>query len=176
MGQNINLYMIFKEIFSFPVKFGLLSILFFMLVFISCEQEKDKEKWRHVEISSLDRSQVITIITDGNKRYFIPGRHKHFTPKNGYLLVDISNVDALGDAISVCWNDKGHKWKIASAYAQFIECNLDTSEFVYYGPKDKYGAPSVKGYLGENCGGVLIREDLKPHGNLILSYVGQTDK
>jgi len=160
------------------MKKGIYSILFLFLtsVFLSCEQEKSKEKWRHVEISSRNQSQVITIITDGNKRYFIPGKHKHIVPKDEYLLVDLSKVDALGDAISVCWSDSGHKWKIASAYAQLVENKLDTSKFVYYDPKDRYGAPSVKEYLGENCGGVLIREDLKPQGNLIVTYLEETDK
>ena len=153
--------------------FLLCSAAFIGLVnFVSCSNTVKYEKWRHVQIQPKDRSQTVTIITEGDKRYIMYGKHEKI-PEDGYLLLDMSKVDRLGDAISICWNDNGYKWKVASAYAELIENKLDTSSFLYHQPIGEYGQPVSAGYTGENCGGVLIREDLKPRGNLIVNYVLQ---
>lgn len=98
------------------------------------------------------------------------GKHKKI-PNDGYLLLDISEVDPLGDGISVCWNESDYKWKVASSYAQLIENKLDTSKFLYYQPIGKYGEPVSTGYLGNNCGGILIRENLSSRGNIGVNYI-----
>ena len=149
---------------------ALVVVLFFTMIIISCGNKNNIEKWRYVEISPQDKSQIITIITIGDKRYFMDGRHKKI-PDDGYLLLDISEVDRLGDGISVCWNEFGYKWKIASAYAKLIENKLDTLNFLYYQPIGEYGEPVSKGYLGEKCGGILIRENLNPRGNVTINYI-----
>jgi len=149
----------------------LFIVLVLPFVFISCNNKKKKiEKWRHVEIYPLDKSQVITIITKGNKRYVMNGVHSEI-PKEDYLLLDISKVDALGDGISVCWNDSGYRWKFRSVYATIIENKLDTTKFIYYQRLGKYGEPISAGYKKKNCGGVMIREHQQPRGNLIIKYI-----
>ncbi len=128
------------------------------------------EKWKHVEISPIDGSQVITIITKVNKRYVMDGKHNKI-PKKGYLLLDISKVDRLGDAILVCWNDSSvYKWKIANTYAKPIKNQLDTTKFFYYQSLGVDGEPTSVGYTGNNCGSVLIREYVKPESNLKIAY------
>jgi hypothetical protein len=52
-----------------------------------------------------------------------------------------------------------------------IENKLDTSKFLYYQPIGEYGEPTSTGYLGSNCGGILIREYLSPRGNINLNYI-----
>lgn len=143
-------------------------ILFITLIIFSCTNKE--EKWRGVEIQPIDKSQIITIITIKNQRYIMDGKVSQI-PQDGYILLDIAEVDALGDAISVCWNDSGYKWKISSTYARLIENKLDTSKFFYYQPIGKYGEPTSNGYLENNCGEIMIREHLTPRGNVKLNYI-----
>ena len=142
----------------------------------SCKQEQ-KEKWRHVEILSPDKTQVITIITKSNRRYIMDGIHS-VIPKDNYLLLDISQVDGLGDAIAVCWNDSGYKWKLDNAYAKLVENKLDTTDYLYFHSLGKYGEPVSIGYMGNSCGSFLIREIeyRKPKGNLTVRYVYNSGK
>lgn len=165
----INRLFFEKNISVNTLRLSLIHFFMILLTFVSCN-ESNTERWRHVEISPKDRSQTITIITKDDKRYFMDGKHIDI-PDSGYLLLDISEVDPLGDGVSVCWNDSGHKWKIASAYAHLIENKLDTSKFLYFESKGKSGEPTAMGYLGSNCGGILIRENLKPRGDVIIRYV-----
>lgn len=145
-----------------------------VLVFFlsSCSQKKTADKWRHVEISPIDESQTITVITTkGNKRYFANGKH-HKIPKDNYLLLDLSKVDRLGDGFSICWNDSsGYKWKIASTYAELVENKLDTSKYLYYQPLKEDDFPVLVEYKERNCGNILIRENRKPWGDLRIKYI-----
>lgn len=147
----------------------IIFLCFFIIITNSCRQNKEQESWRHIELSPLDESQVITVITKDKKRYFMNGHHDE-VPPNDYLLLDLSEVDQLGDGISVCWNDAGYKWKIASSYAILIENRLDTTKYLYYEPLGEYGQPISKGYEEPNCGGMLIRENLGPRGDLRVKY------
>jgi len=141
------------------------------LILSSCERNKILQKWQHIVISPLDNSQEVTVITKGQKRYFINGSHNEI-PKGNYLLVDLSEVDHLGDGFSVCWNDPaGYKWKIASSYAKLIENKLDTSKYLYYNPMEKEDLPISIEYKEDNCGNMLIRENRKPWGNLNMKYI-----
>lgn len=148
-------------------------ICFFTLLVISmnsCTKVKP-EKWRHIKISPLDKTQVVTVITKGNKRYFMNGEHAK-VPNDNYLLLDLSKVDRLGDGFSICWNDPvGYNWKIASTYATLIENRLDTSKYLYYQPLDKNAQAISDGYKKDNCGNFLIRENREPWGNLTVQYV-----
>ncbi len=148
------------------------SIIVFILIVISisCNKKREVEQWRHVEISPLDKSQVITIITKGNKRYIMNGVHSEI-PRDNYLLMDISKVDPLGDAISICWNDSGYRWKFDSTYATLIENKLDTTKFLFFKPLGRYGEPVSTGYTADNCGDVMIREYQQPGGNLKITYI-----
>lgn len=147
-----------------------ICILFITILLISCGQEKRLEKWRHIEISPLDGSQVVTVITKEEKRYLMNGRHKDI-PDDNYLLLDLSEVDRLGDGFSVCWNENGYKWQIASAYARVVENKLDTTKYLYFQPLGDYGQPTSKGYSGKSCGGILIREKREPNGDLRVKYI-----
>lgn len=150
-----------------------LSVLFVLFVVCSCLRPKEHEPWRHVWLQPIDSSQVLTIITEGDRRYIIDGKQDS-VPTKGYLLLDLSKVDRLGDAISVCWDESGYRWKVVSAYADVLENNLDTTKFLYYESLGEYGEPSSEGYTEENCGGVLIRESSRPRGNLVLKYKGNS--
>lgn len=143
--------------------------LLIVFVVTSCKQNDNEELWRHIEISPKDKSQMITVITKANTRYFINGKHSEI-PKDGYLLLDISKVDKLGDGVSVCWNEPNYNWKLTNTYATLVENKLDTSKFLFYQPMGKYGEPVSDGYLGDNCGGILIRENIEPRGNLRIIY------
>jgi hypothetical protein len=145
-------------------------VFLFTLILASCGQEKRLEKWRHIEISPLDNSQVVTVITKEKKRYIMNGKYKSI-PDDNYLLLDLSKVDQLGDGFSICWDDNGYKWKIASAYARVIENKLDTTKYSYYQPLGDFGQPTSEGYIGKGCGGILIREKKAPNGNLKVKYV-----
>ncbi|CAM1360314.1 conserved hypothetical protein [Tenacibaculum litopenaei] len=149
-------------------KFLLLIILIFTLN--SCKKNKPQEKWQHIEISPKDKSQLVTIITKGDKRYIMNGTH-HKIPNDDYLLLDLSEVDRLGDGFSVCWNESnGYKWKIASSYAKLIENKLDSSKYLYYQPIKKNDLPISIEYKECNCGSLLIRENRKPWGDLVVEY------
>lgn len=147
-----------------------ISILFITILLFSCGQENRLEKWGHIEISPLDDSQVVTVITKEEKRYLMNGRHKDI-PDDNYLLLDLSKVDRLGDGFSVCWNENGYKWKIASAYARVVENKLDTTKYLYFQPLGNYGQPTSEGYSGKSCGEILIREKIGPNGDLKVKYI-----
>lgn len=136
-------------------------------MFFSCRQSPKNEKWQHIEMRPLDDTLVITVITKENKRYFINGIHKDL-PTENYLLLDISKIDKLGDAISICWRDKQYIWTITNSYARVVENKLDTTKYNYFEPK---GHPTTSGFLEKNCGGILIRENRYPRGNLKVDYV-----
>lgn len=144
--------------------------VFYTSLFISCGQSVKEEKWRHVEISPSDGSQVVTIITKEDKRYIMAGSHEKI-PSSNYLLLDLSKVDRLGDAISICWNEGGFEWKVSSTYATVIENKLDSTKFLYHQPLGKYGQPTSLGYTGGNCGAIAIREKRKPRGDINIKYL-----
>jgi len=137
---------------------------------MSCNSTDKDQLWRKAILQPKDGSQNITIFTLEEKRYIVDGYHEEI-PDTGYLLLDMTKVDHLGDAISVCWNEGGYKWKISSAYAKLIDNKLDTSKYLYYQSLGEYGQPTSEGYTGDNCGGILIREKRKPRGNIVLKYL-----
>jgi|SRR5690554_1350758 len=145
-------------------------VFFSVFFFFSCSQKEEKEKWRHIEISPLDETQIVTVITEGEKRYIMNGKYKNI-PKDNYLLLDLSKVDRLGDGFSICWNDNGYQWKIASTYAKLIENKLDTSKYSFYQPLNTEDNSISEKYKKTNCGNFLIRENRKPWGNLKVKYI-----
>jgi|GEM_PF-1469173 hypothetical protein len=148
-----------------------IACFWFTLAFlISCGQQKKVVKWHHIEISPLDGSQIVTVITNGEKRYFMNGKYEN-VPEDNYLLLDISKVDRLGDGFSICWNEDGYKWKIASTYAKLIENKLDSSIYSFYQPMSNDDNTITEEYKKINCGIFLIREDRKPWGNLKVKYI-----
>lgn len=149
----------------------ILSVFLIFILFVcSCKQENRYEKWKHIEIFPKDKSQVITIITTDDKRYIMNGKHNKI-PDDNYLLLDLSKVDPLGDGFSICWDENGYNWKIASTYAKLIENKLDTSKYSYYQPLNKQDKPISLEYKKTNCGNFLIRENRNPWGNLIVEYI-----
>lgn len=98
------------------------------------------------------------------------GKHEKI-PIDNYLLLDLSEVDRLGDGFSICWNDNGYSWKIASTYAKVIENKLDTTKYLYYQPISNDDNTISEEYKRINCGVFLIREDRQPWGDLKVKYV-----
>jgi len=129
-------------------------------------------RWRKVQISSPDDKNHITIITLGDERYIINGKHEN-VPKSNYALVDISKVDRLGDEIGICWNQNGYQWELHSLYSELIESDLDTAKFKVYEEldKDDKGIPSSEKYLNRGCALVYLREKLiRPENGAVVIF------
>jgi hypothetical protein len=141
-------------------------ILFLVL---SCTNTK---KWKNTIIESPDKKQSITIITKGDIRYIMNGRYKEI-PEYNYIKLDISKISPIGDQIGICWNIDGYLWRIVNDDSRLIENNLDSTLFDFKKSleKDKYGAPTFREYLNENCVQISIREErVVPKNGAILTY------
>lgn len=150
------------------------SFLFVLiaLIFSACLKKTAEEKWRHIEISPLDDSQIVTVITNGDNRYIMNGkRESESIPTDDYMLLDLSMVDEFGDGLSICWDEDNYKWKLASSYAKLIENKLDTSKYTYYQSVDFNDSTLIIDYKKANCGNFLIRENREPWGNLKVNYI-----
>lgn len=130
------------------------------------------KSWEIVVITSPDKSQSITVITQGNIRYIIDGKHKKI-PNEDYVKLDISKVSPIGDQIGICWNVDGYNWRFVNDESQLIENKLDRSLFDFKCEleKTKQGGPTFKEYLYENCVRISIRENrVDPENGAILNY------
>ena len=149
-----------------------LSILLYSSLIVSmatCSNSNDEEKWKHVELYPLDSSQVVTVLTKGDYRYFLNGRQSS-SELRSFLKLGMSNVDKLGDGISICWSDNGYGWEVSSSYAVFVETTLDTAHFKFAADHSVLKKSQFSRYDKASCGGVLIRENIGPGGNLLLKY------
>jgi len=134
------------------------KILFFLLVILftwSCGSQ-----WEHVELSNDFDGQVITIITQDDLRYIIPGSHRKI-PDSGYLMLDISEIDQIADEICICWNSDNYKWKMTNLDAKIIKNKLNTSEYIYSeSPRNPSENKFYYNHCGsEKCSSILIREN-----------------
>ncbi len=123
--------------------FGLVLILTFIV--ISCEKS-------NYYIYSPDRLQCITVKDFENIRYIIPGK-RNSIPKTGYVKLDMSEVDPLGDGLYGCWNSNNFEWEIATDGGIVLENNLDRNKYKFSAelPKDDDGVPTAIKYSSENC-------------------------
>tara|TARA_R110002073_G_scaffold326979_1_gene507322 strand:+ start:2098 stop:2445 length:348 start_codon:yes stop_codon:yes gene_type:complete len=95
----------------------------------------------------------VTVITHGDIRYIINGKHSS-TPKSDYIKLDVSGIDKLGDGIGVCWKNEKYEWQISNHKSVILENKLDTTKYKFKTSweKDERGIQNTKKYLEPNCG------------------------
>ena len=66
-------------------------------------------------------------------------------PDTNYIMLDIQNIDPLGDALHVCWN-KGYVWDIVVHKSKVLESKSDTARFRYRTslPLNEIGVPTMR--------------------------------
>lgn len=106
-------------------------------------------------IYSADKKQCVTIITKGEIRYIINGKHS-LIPKTNFVKIDISQIDPMGDEIGVCWKNKNYEWEIVNHSSKVIENKLDTLKFKFNTSweNDDGGIPNSNKYHKANCGAI----------------------
>ena len=102
---------------------------------------------------SLDKTQCISVITQGKTRFIINGEH-YSIPNTDYIKIDISGIDPIGDEIGICWKNEKYEWELVNHQSKILEAKLDTAKFKLHTSweKDKYGIPNSKKYHKSNCG------------------------
>lgn len=107
----------------------------------------------HFVLYPTDKSQAITIITEGDTRYIMNGNLER-VPDTNYIKVDISQIDPIGDAIGVCWNKGKYQWELVNHQSIILENKLDSSRFKFNTSweVDDRGIPNAAKYHQENCG------------------------
>lgn len=121
--------------------------------------EKDK-----IFIFSPDRSKCVTVITIGDIRYVINGRHNSI-PDSNFVKLDIGSVYKEGDALNVCWFSEEYEWDIVINKAIVLMNKLDNSRFKFSVEleKDKRGVPNERRFREKGCATVLLnRKVLSP--------------
>jgi len=146
-----------------------ISILITVLIFSGCNQFD----WSNVQVVSPDGTKVITIITKEKSRYIIPGNYNSI-PDDNFAVIDISNIDPIGDEIGICWNYEDKEWMFVNAYGVKTIDKTDTSKFKILEELnvDSDGVPTFKPFDNkEHCISVMIRENsIEPKSNGRLIY------
>lgn len=143
----------------------LILFIISLLLFGGCNLRLD---WTSVIVRSTSSDDEISIVTKGDIRYIYDGSSPKL-PETNYIKLDISEIDKLGDAILICWKNKGDYWKVYNTYAKVIDNTLIGNKYIEV--LDEYGGPTSEGYEGPNCGSFLIRENkVIPDGSLSLNY------
>lgn len=122
-----------------------------LFTFLNCSSERDSNV---IYLYSKDKSQVVSIISNYNKKERIIAVGKHTSkPKKDYIELDISKTPKMGDEFGICWNINGHKWEMVNDKAKVIKVNLDTTKYVFRENwfKSKIGTPTPKYYRENNC-------------------------
>ena len=122
--------------------------LFLGMALNSCNSRND-----HFVLFPNDKSQAITIITNGDIRYIIAGNYAKI-PDTNYIKIDISNIDPIGDEIGVCWNSGKYNWELVNHESRIVKNKLDTTKFKFNTSweLDNSGIPNASKYHKENCG------------------------
>lgn len=120
--------------------------VFCFLLFFSCGSYHSC-----IHLFSPDKSQCITIITNGKIRYVIDGEF-YAVPDNGYVKLDLSNIDPVGDAFAGCWQVDDMKWQLINDGAEILENKMNDKniKILTRFPSEK-GIPTLKGYTSGNC-------------------------
>ncbi|PQJ16577.1 hypothetical protein [Aureicoccus marinus] len=127
-----------------------ISLFLFFLAFFSCGSER---KNNVIHLYSKDKSQVVSIISNYNKKERIIAVGKHISkPVKDYIELDISKTTKLDDQFGICWNTNGHKWEMVNDKAKIVKVALDTTIYVFRESwfKDK-GTPNTKYYIKTDC-------------------------
>ena len=121
-----------------------LLIIFIGLLTTNCVRKQV------IHIYSSDKSQCISIVTEKDKRIIINGYHKNQTTTN-YIILNIGNLDPLGDCIHICWKENG--WEAVIHGSLIIKSALDTTKFLFHTSleKDSFGIPNENKYRKDGC-------------------------
>ena len=125
------------------IKVSLLAVA--VLFLTSCSEK--------TTISSIDKSEKITIIKKGEILYIINGATKS-VPDTNYIKLRMTSVD-LGSEIAVCWKPEKFEWDLIADNTEVLKNKLDTTRFKFRTefPLDERGIPTpIKYNTGENCG------------------------
>lgn len=124
-------------------------------------------------IYSPDKSKCLTVITIGDIRYVIDGRHKSI-PDSNFVKIDIRSVYREGDALNVCWNTEGYEWEVVINKSIIIDNKLNSTRFKFSVEldKDERGIPTEKRFREKGCATILLnRRTLSPDNKgAIIEY------
>ncbi len=144
---------------------GLVILGLVIIYFVVLPSPPNRTNFR---IYSADKTQCVTIITQGNSRYFINGEYNSI-PKSEYIKVDKSGITLIEDEIGICWKNENYVWEIVNHKSKIIEIKIDTLKFKFNTSweTDKYGTPNAKKYRTDNCGTIGL-ETMKNYSENII--------
>lgn len=123
--------------------------LFLLIIVINGVYSCDRKR---LIIASEDKNQYITILTykKTKTRYIINGKY-YLLPNEGYIKIDVKEIDPIRDGLWGCWINNG--WELTNEKANVIENKLDTSKFKFYTklPRDKWDIPRETKFRNESC-------------------------
>ncbi|MEN5057831.1 hypothetical protein [Sphingobacterium kitahiroshimense] len=105
--------------------------------------------------TSSNGAECFTIKTKGNIRVIASEDAK--TNSNGYIKLDLSNVDrTAGDQVIGCWNKNMKRWEIRMDHVIILENKLDTTQYTFidhfpYDESTFVKIPNTKGFNDSNC-------------------------
>lgn len=100
----------------------------------------------------IDKTQCITIITEGSSRFVIDGEYK-VLPDTNYIKLDISEITELVDGVHMCWRKEQYEWEVVIDKSIIVQSRLDTNRFNFSTelPLNDRSIPTEKKFRGENC-------------------------
>lgn len=127
-------------------RYGLFAALLVLHAMYSCQQKQV------IHLFSKDKAQCITVIDTGGFRYIVDGEQNRVPVKN-FVKLDVGNVDPLGDAIHVCWENDKYEWDVAVDKSKIIESRLDSVRFRVNTslPQDDRGIPTEIKFRANGC-------------------------
>lgn len=133
------------------------------ILFTSCSKDV-------LYISSPDKREYITVITEKDVRYIIEGRHES-VPEEGYIKLDISTTTELSDAIYICWRRHNEGGEIVVPKTTVIENRMEPSLYTFDNklPEDKMGVPRPTKFAHDGCTSVgFSYKEPYPEGSAII--------
>lgn len=117
-----------------------------LLVTFSCGKNQTVKLW------SMDKSQCITIIDQGDHRFLINGNYD-YVPNSNFVELDMNNVGSLGNAVHVCWGENVYEWSVVVNNSEVIQSTLDKSKFNFSAslPLDERGIATELKFRQDGC-------------------------
>jgi hypothetical protein len=148
------------------IKISFFILILFMLL-TGCSRNKV------IHLYPFNKSQCITVINKGDYRYIIVGKHDK-VPKSGFVKLNTEDIDPVGDALYIFWENKNNKWELINPHAKMVETTLDTSKYRVGVklPLDSRGIPTSIKFDTSDNGAVFSFEMMKlsPNKGAIVEY------
>lgn len=124
----------------------LAKFLFMLLFVVACGRKQT------IHFYSLDMSQCITSINEGNYKYVINGKHTN-VPNTDYVKLDVGHIDPVGMGMHICWKNSKYEWEVVIDKSKIVENKLDSSRFHFSTslPSDDRGIPTEVKYRKDHC-------------------------